>query len=350
MDRAAARAFMEQFMGLVIGAGLVGVAGVADRTGIFAALAEHGPATAHSVAETAGLEQRYVEEALAALAAGGLLEYDADDETFTLSEAAAVCFTDESSPYYVAGWTQAFPALMAHVPNVAAAFRNGGGISYADFGEDIVAGIDRMNAPAISTLLVRKWLPHLPDILERLDEGITVADVGCGSGSAAIALGQSFPNTNIVGYDIDEASIVRARERTAEAALSNVRFVQAAAEALPTDPGFEFIVSLDVVHDMADPHAGLRGIYDALTEDGVYLMVEPNAGPRLEDNLHPIGAMQYAISTLHCLPVSLAHGHVGLGTAWGPLKAEDLCRSVGFTGFVQLDVDNPTNAFYRVEK
>ncbi len=350
MDRAAARAFMEQFIGLVVGAGLVGVAGVADRTGIFRALAERGPSTAHAVAEAAGLHQRYVEEALAALAAGGLLEYDPDAETFTMSEAAAVCLTDDTSPYYIAGWTQAFPALMAHVPRVAEAFERGGGISYADFGEDIVAGIDRMNSPAISTLLTAKWLPKLPDVVANLETGVAVADVGCGSGAAALELAREFPASSVVGYDIDEASIVRARQRASDAGLDNVRFVQAAAEALPTDPGFDFIMSLDVVHDMADPHAGLHGIHNALTDNGVYLMVEPNAGPHLEDNLHPIGAMQYAISTLHCLPVSLAHGHIGLGTAWGPLKAEDLCRSVGFSGFVRLDIDNPMNAFYRVEK
>ncbi len=349
MDRAAVRAFMDRFMQMTSGAAVLGVLGVADRTGLFQKLAAQGPLTLEQVVERTGLQERYLREALACLAAAEILRYDADASTYELPDEHAACLADERSPYFLGGWTQVIRAILAAVPGVARAFREGGGVPYADFGPDMVEGIDRTNAPGLRILLTRRWLPAMPDVVERLEQGIRVADVGCGSGSAALTMAKAYPRSTVIGYDLDPTSIERARESAKREGLANLQFEQVDAEALPTEPGFDLITSLDVIHDLVNPSKVLRRIHAALRAAGTYLMVEPNAADNLQENLGREGALLYAMSTLHCLTVSLAHGGEGLGTAWGPKKAEQLCLEAGFKSFRRLEIENPFNAFYEVK-
>jgi SAM-dependent methyltransferase len=348
MDRDAVRAFMERFMEMATGAAVLGVVGVADRTGLFACLAGKGALTVAEIAAASGLRERYLREALSSLAAAGIVRYDAARETFELPEEHAVCLADESSPYFLGGWTQMVRGILGAVPGVAQAMREGGGVPYAAFGPEMVDGIHRSNSPGMRVLLTRRWLPALPEVVKRLQSGVRVADVGCGAGTSTLTMARAYPNSDFTGYDIDATSLERARAAAAREALPNVRFEGTAAEAIPTEPGFDFVTSFDAIHDMAQPRAALARIRAALRPGGTYLMVEPAAGESLADNLHPGGALLYAMSTLHCMTVSLAHGGEGLGAAWGPKQAEALCREAGFSGFRRLDVDNPFNAFYEV--
>jgi 2-polyprenyl-3-methyl-5-hydroxy-6-metoxy-1,4-benzoquinol methylase len=321
---------------------------VGDRTGLFARLAGQGPLTLEQIVKRSALNERYLREVLAALAAAEIVRYDPERKTYELPEAAAACLSDERSPYFLGGWTQIIPSILQAVPEVARAARDGGGVPYSAFGEEMVAGIDRSNSPGTRVLLTRRWLRSLPDVVKQLEEGVRVADVGCGSGAASIALGKAFPRARVTGFDLDATSVERARRGALAERLENVSFEQVAAQALPTEPPFDFIMSFDTIHDMAKPREALRRIRQALAAEGTYLMVEPAAGDTLEENLHPGGALLYAMSTLHCMTVSLAHGGEGLGAAWGPRLAEELCREAGFTRFRRLDVDNPFNAFYEV--
>jgi SAM-dependent methyltransferase len=339
---------MDRFMGLVTGAATLGVVGVADRVGLFAKLAGQGPLTLEEVVERTRLERRYLEEILSALAAGGILTYDPDGRTFELPEAHAACLADEGSPYLLAGWSQIVPALLHAIPGVATATREGGGVPFAEFGPDMVQGIARSNAPGTRVLLVRKWLRALPEVVARLEAGIRVADVGCGVGAAATTLARAFPGSTVVGFDVDLRSIEHARKMAREEGVTNVTFERIAAESIPTHEPFDFVMSFDTIHDMVDPRAALRRIREAIHPEGTYLMVEPSAGDTLEENLGPGGALMYAMSTLHCMTVSLAHGGEGLGAAWGARRAEELCREAGFSRFDRLDVQNPFNAFYAV--
>jgi SAM-dependent methyltransferase len=152
----------------------------------------------------------------------------------------------------------------------------------------------------------------------------------------------------VTGYDVDLLSLERARAAARAEGLENVCFEQIGAEGLPVEIPFQLITTFDVIHDIAEPLAALRRIHGALAPGGTYLMVEPRASDRLEDNLHAGGAMLYAMSTLHCMTQSLARGGVGLGAAWGPKRAEELCREAGFTRFRELEIENPFNAFYEV--
>ncbi len=348
MEREVVRAFLERFMGMVTGAATLGVVGVGDRTGLFARMAGRGPMTLAEVVERTGLQERYLREILSALAAAEILVYDPKSGTFELPDEHAACLADERSPYFLCGWTQIVPAILGAVPAVARSAREGGGVPYSEFGEEMVEGIARSNGPGTRILLTRKWLPAMPHVVEALERGSRVADVGCGAGTAAITLARRYPKCTVVGYDLDLPSIERARSQVAGGELPGVRFEHVAAESIPTEPPFDFVMSFDTIHDMVNPRAALRRIREALRSDGTYLMVEPAAGDTLEENLNPGGALLYAMSTLHCMTVSLAHGGEGLGSAWGPQEVEALCRESGFTRFRRLDIQNPFNAFYEV--
>ena len=348
MNRDLVQAFMARFMEMASGAAVLGIVGVGDRTGLFAKMAGQGPLTLAQIVERTGLQERYLREALSSLAAAQILRYDPAAETFELPDEHATCLADERSPYFLGGWTQMVPALMRAIPGVARACREGGGVSYAEFGEDMVAGIDRSNSPGMRILLTRKWLPAMPDVVKRLRDGIRVADVGCGSGTATITMAKAYPSSRITGYDVDPTSIARARAAAHGEGVTNAQFEQVGAESLPVEPPFDFVTAFDVIHDTVSPRAVLRRIRQALHADGTFLMVEPYAGDRLEDNLHSGGALLYAMSTLHCMTVSLAHGGEGLGAAWGAKRAEELCREAGFDRFRRLDIANPFNAFYEI--
>ena len=348
MDREKVGAFMERFMGMATGSALLAVTAVAERAGLFAKLAGQGALGLPAIASLTALDERYLREVLSALAAGGLVRYDAAAETFELPEEAAACLSDERSPYFLGGWTQLLPALYRAIPGVAQAMRDGGGVPYEVYGADASLGIDRSNSPGLRVLLTRKWLPALPDIVKRLEAGARVADVGCGSGTSTLTLARAYPCSEVTGYDIDAAALERARAAAERDGIRNARFEQRSAEELPAQPENTLVTAFDVIHDLARPRAVLRRIRESLLPDGAFLLVEPAAADTLAENLHPGGALLYSISTLYCMTVSLAQGGEGLGAAYGPKRAEALCREAGFGRFRRLELENPFNAFYDV--
>jgi SAM-dependent methyltransferase len=253
--------------------------------------------------------------------------------------------SDEDSPYLMVGWFDMIPAVMGQAEGIANAPVHGGGVAFEQFGPDLIRGIGRGNGPSQRIFLTNRWLPAVPGLAERLDSGIRIADVGCGSGSAVILMAQAYPNSQVVGFDISADSVAVATERAR--AISNATFEVAGAETIPTEPGFDFITTFDVIHDLAEPMAGLRRIRESLSDDGLYLMMEPNASSDLEGNLNPRGALLYGISTMHCMTQSLAKGGDGLGAAWGQQKAERYAAEAGFSGFQTLeDISNRFSAFY----
>jgi SAM-dependent methyltransferase len=348
MDREKVRAFMEQFMAMTTNAALLGVTEVAGRTGLFSALAGQGPLELGAIAAKSGLQPRYLREILSALAAGGILRYEPVAETFELTPEVAACLADEKSPFFLGGWTQFLPALYRAIPGVARAMRSGGGVGYPEFGSEAVEAIDRANSPGMRVLLTRKWLPVLPELVKRLEQGARVADIGCGSGTSTLTLAKAYPRSEITGYDIDATALGRARSAAEREGLANARFEQRSAEDLPREPRLDFVTAFDVVHDLARPRVVLRRIRESLAPDGTFLLVEPAAGDSLAENLNPSGALLYSVSTLYCMTVSLSQGGEGLGAAYGPKRAEALCREAGFGSFRRLEIDNPFNAFFEV--
>lgn len=338
---------MDRFEELASGAAAIGVLAVADRAGVLEAMVGRGPVTIDELAADR-FAPRYVEEILSTLAAAGIVEYEASTDRFLLPDEHAACLADPTSPYSLAGWLDMIPAAMNSIDRISRATIDGGGIPLQDFDDRVVAGVDRLNSPGTRILLTRRWLPVMPDVVARLEAGARVADVGCGSGAAALAMASAYPNATVIGYDIDPRAVTRARDRTVESGLPNLSFELLPVADLPGS--FDLITTFDVIHDLPNPVEALVRIRAALSDAGTYLMMEPAAGAALVENFNPRGVLTIGFSLLYCLPQSLVDGGMGLGAAWGPLRAEQLCRQVGFTRFEQLPIDNPYSSFYRVER
>lgn len=348
MDRTRISEFLDRFVGYASGATTMALIAVADRSGLLGWLGEQVSGTVEEIAEGAQLESRYVQEILSGLAAAGAVEYDSDSEVFTLPPEHALFLADDSSPYCMGGWIDMVPAVMSQIDGVANATRHGGGVGFAEFGAAMVRGIDRGNSPSQKVFLVDRWIPAVAGLAERLASGIRVADVGCGSGTVPILLAQAFPASTVYGFDVSEEALGVARGRAG--AIPNLTFEGSSADGIPLDPPFDLVTAFDVIHDLADPLAGMTRIREALARDGQFLMMEPNASTDLENNLDSHGALLYGISTMHCMTQSLAAGGEGVGAAWGREMAEDYARRAGFSSFEPVeDIENKFSAFYLLE-
>lgn len=345
MDREKIEAFLERFIALASGATTIGLLAIGDRAGLNAYLGENGGGTPEEIAEGANLDARYVLEILSGLAAAGVVDYDPGTGEFHLPPEHALFLSNPDNPYFMGGWLDMIPAMFSQIEGVATATAHGGGVGFEEFGYGIIKGIDRGNTPSQRAFLLSKWLPAVPDLIERLDEGIRVADLGCGSGTVARLIARQFPSSEVFGFDASGDSIAVARSRSE--GLSNVEFRGYPINDIPVEPGFDLITALDVIHDVADPLRALERIKEALRPEGWFLMMEPNASSHLENNLHDRGALLYGVSAMHCMTQSLAHGGAGLGAAWGRERAEQLSREAGFSSFKPLeDISNRFSSFY----
>jgi len=345
LDRDRIEAFLDRFTGFLTGATTIGLLAVADRSGLNSYLGEHTSGTAADIAEGARLDERYVTEILSGLAAAGVVEYEPSTKVFSLPPEHALFLSSEISPYFMGGWLDMMPSILSQVEGVAKATVHGGGVGFEEFGRTIIRGIDRGNAPSQRIFLTSKWLPAISGMVEQLEGGIRVADIGSGSGTAAILMAQAYPNSEVVGYDISDDSVSVARSRAED--IPNVEFHGYTAEDIPTEPGFDLITSFDVIHDLADPMSGLKRIREALRPDGSYLMMEPKASSHLENNLNDRGALLYGVSTLHCMTQSLAQNGAGLGASWGEEMAREYATEAGFASFNRLEtITNRFSAFY----
>lgn len=345
MDRDRIEAFLERFVGYASGATTMGLLAVADRCGLLAWLGEHGSGSVDEISDGAGLEARYVEEILSGLTAAGALEYHPATSTFTLPPEHALFLASETSPYFMGGWMDMMPSVMSQIDGIAQAAKHGGGVGFEEFGKGMIRGIDRGNGPSQRIFLLKRWLPAVPGLMEKLESGANVADVGCGVGTAAIVIAQEFPKAMVTGYDISEESLAVARSRSQD--VENVTFTVSGVESIAVDPPYDLVTAFDVIHDLVDPLAGMTRIRESLAPDGQFLMMEPNVSSNLEDNLDPHGALVYGISALHCMTQSLARGGEGLGAAWGRQRAEDYAHRAGFGSFQPLEsIENKFSAFY----
>jgi SAM-dependent methyltransferase len=328
-DPAVAEAFAGTLFGLYTGGMLTFMVDIGYRTGLFDAAAT-GPATSQELADRAGLQERYVREWLGAMTTGRVFTYDPSTRTYTFPAEHAACLTGSGSAN-MAPISQ-FPAhLGSHVQQVARAFREGGGVPYEEFRPDFTDLMDAGSRNGFDEHLIASTLPLAPGLTERLRAGARAADIGCGTGHAIVLMAAAFPASTFVGYDLAQDAIDKARAEAAEAGVTNATFeVCDVAKLAPAEP-FDAVVSFDTIHDQVDPVAVLDSIYRALVPGGTYLMQEPHTSSNLEDNLaNPMAPLIYAISTLHCMTVSLAHGGAGLGTAFGEQVARQMLADAGF--------------------
>jgi SAM-dependent methyltransferase len=338
---------LDAFLGQVIGdlGATVSAALVVlgDRLGLYAAMRGGDPVTTEELARRTGTSAVYMAPWLANQAAGGYVEYDASTDTWSMTPEQEAALGDPESPTFFPGSMQLALGVLRDVPEIEDRFRNGHGFGWHEHDGDLFAGTERFFRPGYVANLVSSWLPALDGVVPRLEAGAEVVDVGCGHGASTILMAQAFPASRFVGLDYHQASIDVARQRAEEAGVSDrVRFDVADAADLPAG-GAALVTMFDCLHDMGDPDGAARAALRALSDDGTLMVVEPMAGDRIEDNLHPVGRVFYGASTLVCTPSSLAQpGQRALGAQAGPAVLTSVLREAGF-GRVRVATTSPVN-------
>ena len=305
-----------------------------DKLGLYRALADAGPMTPVELARRSDVSERYVREWLNAQAAGGYVDYDPVSGIYTLPPEQTAALTDDQSPAYLPGFFQIALGAVIDSPRITEVARSGDGVGWHEHNHDVFEGCERFFRPGYNAALVSDWLPALDGVIEKLESGVRVADIGCGHGSSTILMAEAFPNSTFVGSDYHEGSIETARRRAEEAGVTDrVRFETVAAGTDHGD-GYELVTMFDCLHDMGDPVGAAHQVHRMLSPDGTWLIVEPMAGDRVEDNLNPVGRAFYGFSTFLCTPASLSQ-EVGLalGAQAGEARIGDVVSAGGFTRF-----------------
>lgn len=304
---------------------------IGDKLGLYKALAKGGAATPEELAKRTGTRERYVREWCSAQAAAGYITYDPKSGRYTLPEAHIPALTDDESPACVLGGFQGMTAAMKAEPKVAEAFKNGGGVGWHEHDPNLFHGTERFFRPGYNAHLVDSWIPALDGVKDRLAAGARVADVGCGHGASTVIMAKAFPRSTFVGFDYHRPSVERARERAREAGVGDrVTFEVASAKDFPGS--YDLVAFFDCLHDMGDPVGAARHVRASLAPGGAWMLVEPIAGDRLEDNLNPVGRLYYSASTLLCTPASLSQEvGLGLGAQAGEKRLREVLTEAGFT-------------------
>ena len=304
------------------------------KLGLYEAMAGAGPISPAELAARAGCAERYVREWLNAQAAGGYVEYHPASGTYELSPEQALVLADADSPVYMPHAWQVPAALWADEDKAIEAFRTGTGVAWGEHDPRMADGVAAFYRNGYRGSLVSEWLPALDGVVQRLEAGTAVADVGCGHGHSALLLAGAFPNSRVSGFDAHAPSIEAARRHAAEAGLAErVTFDVAGAVDYP-GRDYGLICFFDALHDMGDPVAAARYAAGALAPDGTVLLVEPFAHDRVEDNLTPVGRLYYAASTVICCAHAIAEGgQLVLGAQAGEARLAEVFREAGFTRF-----------------
>jgi 2-polyprenyl-3-methyl-5-hydroxy-6-metoxy-1,4-benzoquinol methylase len=317
--------------GAVFNAALVRIG---DKLGLYKALASGGPQTPAELAKRTGTSERYVREWLSAQAAGGYVTYTPANGKFHLSEEQAFAMADENSPAFMPGAFQAALAATKAEEQLSERFKTGQGMGWHEHHHELFVGTERFFRPGYAANLVTAWIPALEGVDAKLKNGARVADVGCGLGASTVLMAKSYPKSEFVGFDYHDKSIETAKQRAKDAGVADrIRFEVAKAKDYP-GKDYDFVTFFDCLHDMGDPAGASAHVRSMLKKDGTWMIVEPFAGDKLEDNLNPIGRAFYGASTLLCTPASLSQ-EVGLalGAQAGEKRLREVVTSGGFSHF-----------------
>ncbi|GAA1548376.1 class I SAM-dependent methyltransferase [Kribbella lupini] len=317
-----------------------------DKLGLYQTMAGAGGLTPAELADRTGTHERYVREWLNAQAAGGFVTYDPSTGLYTLPPEQTVALTDENSPAFLPGFFQIALGTVQDTNRMVDAARSGAGIGWHEHDTDVHDGCERFFRPSYHANLVDSWLPALDGVVDKLTNGAKVADIGCGHGASTILMAQAFPRSSFTGSDYHPESIATARERATDAG-ADVRFEVAGSTSYGGE-NYDLVTTFDALHDMGDPVGAARRVRESLAPDGTWMVVEPMAGDKVEDNLNPVGRAYYGFSTLLCTPASLSQEvGLGLGTQAGPARIRDVTTAAGFTRF-RVAAQTPFNLVYEV--
>jgi len=337
--------FLHKFVGDLGATMAAGGVVVGDRLGLYRALVDR-PLRPQELAEHTGTAPRYVEEWLRGQAAGGYVEYDPETGTYSLTPEQAFALTDPDGPVFAPGAFQlALGALKAETA-ITNAFRTGEGVGWHQHDTDVFAGCERFFRPGYSANLVTSWLPALSGVVDKLQSGIRVADVGCGHGASTTLMAQAFPKSTFTGSDYHADSVDQARKRASSLSLNgSVSFEVASAQTFSGGP-YDLVTTFDALHDMGDPLGAACNIRQQLADDGTWMIVEPAAGASVSDNLNPVGRVYYSFSAFLCVPNALSQdGGYSLGAQAGEEPIRRLASDAGFSRFRRV-AETPFNIVY----
>jgi ubiquinone/menaquinone biosynthesis C-methylase UbiE len=331
IDQSKADAFADRMLDILNHGALALMSSLGHRTRLFDVMSELPPSTSEQIAKSAELNERYVREWLGAMVAGSIVEYDPENKTYRLPPEHAAFLVRTAAPDNIAVFAQYIPLLGTVEDQIVECFKKGGGVPYSAFGRfhEVMA---EDSGQTVVAALMDSILPLVPGLIEDLQNGIEVLDVGCGSGRALNLMAKSFPKSRFIGYDFSEEAIAAGQMVAQERDLTNLRFEVKDVTALDVRDRFQLITAFDAIHDQVYPDKVLKEIATALDPDGTFLMQDIAASSQVHKNIdHPVGPLLYTFSVMHCMTVSLAANGAGLGTMWGEEKALEMLQEAGFT-------------------
>ena len=329
---------LESFLLRAVGDLSAGYGGVmislGSKLGLYKAMAGAGPLSAKELAGRTGCTERYVNEWLNSQAAGGYVAYHAVSDTYELSPEQAMVLADEDSPVFIPSAWQVPASMWFDEEQAIEAFRTGKGVAWGEHNGRLYCGVAAFYRNAYRGSLLSEWLPALDGVVDKLNAGITVADVGCGYGHSTLLMAQAFSRSRFHGFDVHPASIDEASSNAADTGLAErVTFDVARAVDYP-GKNYGLICFFDCLHDMGDPIAAARHAAKVLAPDGTVMLVEPFANDRVEDNLSPVARLYYSASTTLCCAHAISEGgSLVLGAQAGEARLAEVFRKAGFTRF-----------------
>jgi 2-polyprenyl-3-methyl-5-hydroxy-6-metoxy-1,4-benzoquinol methylase len=351
IDQTKADAFAGQLLTIMNQGALTLMMSVGHRTGLFDHMAQMPPATSEAIADSAGLNERYVREWLDTMVTGDIVEYTPGEGLYHLPAEHAAFLTRAAGADNIAIFAQYIPVLANVEDRIIECFREGGGVAYEEY-ERFHEVMAEDSGQSVLHTLIDSILPLAPEIIDKLNNGIDVLDVGCGRGKALITMAGHFPNSRFYGYDLCIEPIEEARREVAKQGLTNIQFEQKDLTHHRFEIQFDFITAFDAIHDQARPDHVLSAVNRALKPGGTFLMQDIDASSEVQNNRsHPLGSLIYTISCMHCMTVSLAQDGLGLGAMWGTEKAVEMLRKAGFDDpeIKRLDHD-VQNCYYILKK
>jgi ubiquinone/menaquinone biosynthesis C-methylase UbiE len=333
VDEARLTDFLHRFVGDLGATVAAGNVVVGDRLGLYRALAA-GPLRPEELAARTVTAPRYVEEWLRGQAAGGYVQYDAETGRYWMTDEQAFALTDPDGPVFApAAFDLALGTLRAQ-DRITEAFRTGEGVGWHEHDQDVFSGCERIFRPGYVGNLTTSWLPALDGVIDKLELGARVADIGCGDGASTVLMAQSFPASAFAGSDYHQESVDQARKRSADAGLNGQVTFEVASGRDFGGTGYDLVTTFDRLHDLGDPLRAARHIRQALAPDGTWMIVEPYAGDKVADNLNPVGRVYYSFSSFLCVPNALSQvGGYSLGAQAGEEAISRLAHDAGFTRF-----------------
>jgi 2-polyprenyl-3-methyl-5-hydroxy-6-metoxy-1,4-benzoquinol methylase len=343
--------FAERMVGVIDDASLAILLSIGHQTSLWDTLAELRSATSSQIADAAGLNERYVREWLGGVVAAQVVEYDPTAQTYSLPPHRAAVLTRTAGPDNLARVAQFIPLLAEVEQKIIGCFQHGGGLPYSEYPRFHTLMAEQSRA-GFDAALVDVVLPLADGLPERLRAGADVADIGCGSGHAINVMAAAFPASRFTGIDFSEEGLAVARAEASRSGLKNAAFAAQDVANLDAAESYDVITVFDAIHDQAQPARVLKNIHQALRPGGTLLMVDVKASSEVQDNVGaPLATYKYAVSTLHCMSVSLALDGAGLGTCWGRQLAESMLADAGFRDVEIREIESDVvNDYYIAHK